>query len=395
MQKTRSVLLILVGLLIVFGLVMLYSTSYPTAGFGLLKMQAMWIILACGCGYAMRQLDYHGLCRHSLFILAFFVLALAYLALAHGVYRVAPAIGSAFPFTGGVKGAFRWFKLGPVRLQPSEFTKLGLILFLAHYYGKNSLHIREAWRGFFLPLGIAGFVTSLVLLGGSLSVTAITGATVGCMAFIAGVRLRYLALCLLAGILVGAAAIAVSPERFSRITSFTSAEELQQGEGYQLWHSLLALGSGGLTGLGFTESRMKKYYLPESHTDFIVAIVGEELGYLAVASLICLYLLLALTVLRIAGQAADREGSLICTGVAASLGFNAFVNIGVVSGLLPTTGVTAPFLSYGGSSILASGIGLGLVLSVSRHAEQAAALRQAQEAVQAVARPTPLRKLFA
>jgi cell division protein FtsW (lipid II flippase) len=140
---------------------------------------------------------------------------------------------------------------------------------------------------------------------------------------------------------------------------------------------------------------MKKYYLPESHTDFIVAIVGEELGYLAVASLICLYLLLALTVLRIAGQAADREGSLICTGVAASLGFNAFVNIGVVSGLLPTTGVTAPFLSYGGSSILASGIGLGLVLSVSRHAEQAAALRQAQEAVQAVARPTPLRKLFA
>jgi cell division protein FtsW len=243
---------------------------------------------------------------------------------------------------------------------------------------------------------VAGAVILLVLLGGSLSVTIITGGVVFILAFVAGVRLRYLVLVIATGLLLFGSVILISPTRMSRFTSFLNAEQVQAGDGYQLWHSLLALGSGGWRGLGFTQSRMKKFYLPEAHTDFIVSIVGEELGYLWVALLILTYVLLTFSVFWVSGQAMDREGSLICAGVGASLGLHAFVNLSVVSGMLPTTGVTAPFVSYGGSSILASGIGIGLVLSVSRLSEAFQNERDQQISSDVFhAPPPPPKKLFA
>jgi cell division protein FtsW len=150
-----------------------------------------------------------------------------------------------------------------------------------------------------------------------------------------------------------------------RFTVYRNPEQSQNAEGYQLWHSQLALGSGGLGGLGFTRSRMKQHYLPEAHTDFIVAIVGEELGFAAVAALILVYCLLVGAVLWAGALSGDRTGVLLCVGVALSIGFQAFVNISVVSGFCPTTGVTAPFLSYGGSSMLALMTSIGLVLNVT------------------------------
>ncbi len=394
-QRTpRTFLIVLVCTLVVFGLIMLYSTSYATAGDRNLRMQAMWIVSAFAAAGIMRQVDYHLLCRYSIFILFFFVLLLGYLAFAHLVHKVSPGLAAHLPFTGGVKGAFRWYKFGPIRLQPSEFTKLGIILFLADYYGKNNRFALETWRGFLLPVGIAGGATGLILLGGSLSVTVITGLMVLGIAFTAGIRLRYLMGLMFGGLMTVLGVICVSPERFSRLTSFMNPELVQQGDGYQLWHSILALGSGGWTGLGFTESRMKKFYLPEAHTDFILSIVGEELGFLAVLLVLITFLLLTFTLLHMAARAADREGSLICTGIALAIGLHVFVNLGVVSGFLPTTGVTAPFISYGGSSILAFGIGLGMVLSVSRHADRVLAEQLAQEHGNQVRPPAVPDKLF-
>ena len=162
----------------------------------------------------------------------------------------------------------------------------------------------------------AGVICGLILLGGNLSTTLVCGTVSGAMAFIGGVRLRYLLLILLVGVTMAGAAIHVSPERMRRITVYRNPEEQQRGEGYQLWISQLALGSGGWTGRGFTNSRMKRFYLPESHTDFIVAIVGEELGFLGILVLVGLYLALFTGTVWTAALCSDTEGALLCVGVA-------------------------------------------------------------------------------
>jgi cell division protein FtsW len=403
MQRTfRTMLLVVVAALIVFGMLMLYSTSYATFENDKILRQSVWIGLGLISAGVLRLLDYRLLCRYAPWILLINAAALAYLAGAHLLDRlpfIPDALVRALPFTGGIKGSYRWLILGPIRLQPSEFAKIGIVLFMAGYFGRNSRYLGEFRRGFLIPMVAVGVVTLLVLLGGSLSVTAITALIVFLLAFVAGVRLRYLvpiALCgalLVAGVVsfarrelerdnqdVRAALASGVParaegvrsgggERLRRIKAWLAPELYQETDGYQLWHSQLALGSGGWRGLGFTESRMKKKYLPEAHTDFIIAIVGEELGFVAVALVLGAYACLTLCLLGLAAGAPDREGALICTGMALAIGLHACVNLGVVSGLLPTTGVTAPFISYGGSSVLASGIGLGLALSVARVSE--------------------------
>ena len=163
------------------------------------------------------------------------------------------------------------------------------------------------------------------------------------------------------------------------MTTYRNPEPIQQGEGYQLWHSQLALGSGGWAGLGITQSRMKQYYLPEAHTDFIVAIVGEELGFRGVLGLMLLYCLLGGSIFAMAALAQTKGAILMCVGIGWTLAFQAFVNIGVVSGFGPTTGVTAPFLSYGGSSMLSCMAAVGLLLSVSRVCEKEAETLELQD----------------
>ncbi len=379
MQRTASTILtILIVLLLFFGIVMLYSTSYSAFGEDKLARQLTWIVVGGAGAMLLRSLDYRVLGRLSWVGLAAVSLVLAYLALAQFLYgygELRPIVDN-FPFVAGqIKGSFRWLRFGPFKLQPSEFAKPAIILFLADYYNRRTRHVHEFWRGFLRPMMMVGCCLGLILLGRDLSTTVITGAVIGILAFVAGVRLRYLlpvfAAVFLGGMWVLTAdpvhiAKVLSKERAARIVAYRDPEAEPLGDGYQLWSSQLALGSGGGRGLGFTNSRMKQRYLPEAHTDFIVAIVGEELGYIGVLALLLLYVAIMVVAFWLAGLVPDRTGMLICVGVGLFIGLQAFVNISVVSGFCPTTGVTAPFVSYGGSSMVASLLGFGLILSVVR-----------------------------
>ncbi|MFO7821843.1 MAG: FtsW/RodA/SpoVE family cell cycle protein [Lentisphaeria bacterium] len=380
----RTLLVVSVVLLLILGLSMLYSTTYTAWQETLLKKQLMWIVagglIAAACD---TFLDYRQLGRRAYWLLIIFAILLGYLAVANHLHRLSFIPENAaysMPFVAGLsKGSARWLSLGPASVQPSEFAKLAIIIFLGDYFMRHARHTHEFYRGFFKPMATVGVIGILILAGGDLSTTAITGGVVLCMAFIGGIRIRYLVLILVAGLAVAGAAIKTSPERISRLTSYQAPEKYQQDSGYQLWNSILALGSGGPLGLGFTDSRMKRHYLPESHTDFIVAIIGEELGYSGVLALVVLYLAATTAAIWIAALAPDRAGTLMASGVGISLALNAFINISVVSGFFPTTGVTAPFISYGGSSMVASLTGIGLLLSVCRVAEKQALEKMEEE----------------
>ena len=366
----RTILITSVIMLLLFGLTMLYSTSYAVYGEEKMLRQMIWIVVGTVGALLAGAMDYRRLVRYGWPLLGISAIALLYLAVANVLHHIggtARELAGAFPFVSGLHvGSARWLGLSFVRVQPSEFAKIAIILFIAHYFGRHARHLGTFYRGFFKPMAAVGVIGILILLGGDLSTTAITGGMVGALAFVGGVRLRYLVLIALAGLALGVTTIRISPERMARITSYQNPEAHQQDEGYQLWFSQLALGSGGWRGLGFTNSRMKHRYLPEAHTDFIVAIIGEELGFLGVVGAMVLYIFLTLATLWIGILAPDREGMLLCCGVALAFGLHAFVNIGVVSGFLPTTGVTAPLISYGGSSVVGALLEIGLVLSVSR-----------------------------
>lgn len=376
MYKTpRAVLIAAATILLAFGITMLYSTSYAQHGENLLRRQLIWI----GGGGAAAVLlawrfDYRTIGRYSWWMMGLCAVPLAYLALANVLHDKESILGefaAGMPLVAGLHvGSARWLRFGPFTVQPSEFAKLAIILFLANYFPRHARHTNAFRRGFLTPMSAVAVVTFLILGGGDLSTTAIAGCVAFGVLFIAGVRLRFLALACAAGLVVAATAVAIKPQRISRVTSYRNPEQVQTGSGYQLWHSQLALGSGSWRGRGFTNSRMKRHYLPEAHTDFIVAIIGEELGFVGIALLIVLYIALLAAGFWIACVAADYEGTLLACGITMALGLQTLINVSVVSGFSPTTGVTAPLLSYGGSSLVTTLVALGLLLNILRIAEQ-------------------------
>ncbi|MCK5801245.1 MAG: cell division protein FtsW [Lentisphaeria bacterium] len=372
-RTANIVALALLLLLVGYGLMMLYSISLATGSRGNLADQAKWVCVGITVALALRYLDYQLLGKWSWVALVGVALALAYLAMAFALYKCKGHLPSGFfeslPFVPDhpTKGSFRWLRLPFASAQPSELAKPILGLFLATYYGGLSKEETQTLKkGVLVPGACAAGTLFLVLCGKDLSTAAITGAVVFSLMFVAGVRLRYLSCIALIGVVLFAGLCKTNPERMRRFGTYQDPEACQDNEGYQLWHSQLALGSGGVTGLQFTNSRMKQMYLPEAHTDFIVAIIGEEFGYVGVLGVIVLYCLLCVAIFWTGLCAVDRKGFLICFSVALGLGLQALTNLSVVSGFCPTTGVTAPFLSYGGSSMLACFVGFGLVSSCAR-----------------------------
>ncbi len=373
----RFALITFVTTLLIFGLVMLYSTTSAVNGFKTVFNQTIYITIGIIVAATIRRFDYRRLGFYSFGFLIIIMLPLAYLAVAR--YLLDENIVASMPLTKMIKGACRWIKMPGFNIQPSEFAKITIILYLAHYYEKNQRRILSFWRSIFVPFFWTGIVTALIFMGKNLSVTVVCGSLIILMSYFAGVRLRWFILVIVAGLSISAfdyyglkseQRLIFKEYRMKRLSSFTDPEKVKEDEGYQLWRSQLALGSGGLLGQGFTNSILKNEYIPEAHTDFILSIVGEELGFVALVLLLALFLGLVTVGYMISANARDYMGAYLAAGIATSILLHTLVNYSVMCGAFPTTGLTLPFISYGGSSMLANLIGIGLLLSVERHSNE-------------------------
>ena len=265
-----------------------------------------------------------------------------------------------------VLGASRWIDLGILSFQPSEFIKITMVIALAKWLSDNKTKLCDVWRGFFPPVAFLGFVLLLIMCQPDLGTAITIGATVFVMLFVAGVQLwPLIGLGLLATI--GVVVISfVTPYRLRRLTSYLDPWNDPQGAGFQIIQSLLAVGSGGLMGLGLGASRQKYFYLPQQFTDFIFAIMCEELGFFGGLMVVTLFCYFAYTGFRIALSTNDNFRTLLATGLVIWLSLQALINIMVVVGLIPTTGIPLPFISYGGTSTFVNLLAVGLILNVGR-----------------------------
>jgi cell division protein FtsW len=266
-------------------------------------------------------------------------------------------------------GARRWIRAPGVSVQPAEFAKVAWVIFLSYSLAKKQEKVRSFSIGFLPHVGVAALLVSLCMLEPDFGSSVTLVFLMFVMLFAAGTRLSYLLGSVLAALPFAYGAIAGSRYRLDRILAYLDPWSHQRTTGYQLTESLMSIGSGGLTGLGLGDGRQKLFFLPEAHTDFIFAIVGEELGLLGAAAVIALYGIVLWRGLRASLRASEPFGTYVGLGLTGLIGFQAIVNMGVSMGLLPTKGLTLPFISYGGSSLIVLIGAAGLLLSVSGTAE--------------------------
>lgn len=341
-------------MIMMFGLTMLYSTSFATVGERFFHAQLKWAVISLFAMAGVIFVGYRRIGSWSLWLMGILAVLL---------------IWASF-FSPEIKGANRWIVIPGVsmRFQPSEMAKVVLSLFGAKVVS-DQLRSVSNWRQFknlLLPAGMIFFILILVICGKDLGTTLLLTVAMISLLFAAGLQKRFLLLIPMGIALLALYLIFCDPERLSRVASVLNPgdKELRAADGYQLWNSLLALGSGGWDGIGFMESRMKQSYLPEAHTDFILAIVGEELGYIGLICVIAGYIAFGYFGMKIALNSRSRFGMLLAQTITLIIVLQAAINIGVVSGGLPTKGISAPLISYGGSNLLMNMIMVGLLVSV-------------------------------
>ncbi len=343
--------------LVAFGVVMVFSASAVFADsrydnpFHFFVRQSVFALMGLAVCFTVARFDYHGYRRWT--YPALFVAVLLLLVVVLGLGRAAG-------------GAARWIAVGPINIQPAEMAKLSLILWLAYSLSKKAEQIRSFEIGFLPHALVAGFLMLLCLKQPDFGSAVMIGMLTFVLLFTAGARLGYLLGAVLLAAPVVYALIAFSPYRMKRIEAFLEPFEHRYGIGYQIAESLMSFGAGGATGVGIGDSRQKLFFLPEAHTDFISAIVGEELGFVGIALLLLAYVLLVVRGLRAAHHAADDYGAYLAIGITMFLGMQAFTNLAVAMGMLPTKGLVLPFISYGGSSLLVNCAAVGILLNVSR-----------------------------
>ena len=351
-------LLLTVVLLTTIGLTMLYSASYGTAGLKFFRNQLIWVFLGTCGGIAAFLAGYRRIASKAA---GWIILSTLLLIIAR----------FCFP---PINGAYRWIQIKipgfAFSIQPSEFAKIAVALFCAKYCSDNFRTFNEfKSKHGILPLAAwTGIAIGGILLGEDLGTTILVATMALGTLLAAGMKLRYLIPPGFCAVLIGLYVFFFNPTRLDRIRSFTQAELMRKEEGYQLWNSLMALGSGGWFGIGFMESRLKASYLPEAHTDFIISIIGEELGFIGVLTVIGAYVLWGYFAFRIALSARSRMGMLLGCALSVGVLFQAIINLGVVSGLFPTKGMPAPFISYGGSNMVCSLLAVGFLVSVAMDA---------------------------
>ncbi len=357
MKYATTILVFCVAALLSLGLVMLYSSSMSSTGASYPAGQLIWCGLGLIAAGAVACLDYRHLKKISI---PLFLFALVLLAAV-----LVPGIGLKRG------GARRWFEIAHQSFQPSELAKLALIILLAHYAERYQRSMPRLGRGLAVPGAFICLTLGLIFLEPDWGTTLLLAAVSGIMLLVAGVRWRYF----FPPLVLAASAFVIvlmnNPLRLKRILSWMNPEETKDGVGYQAWQAMLALGSGGWTGLGLGNGRQKFDYLPEIRTDFIFANIGEELGLVATLSVVGVFVLVLLCGLYIAWNARDPFGTLLATGITFLIGLQAFINIGVVTSALPNKGLPLPFISRGGSNLFLMLLCVGLLLSVACRAGDA------------------------
>lgn len=345
--------------LLAIGTVVVFSASASTAYHTLhnpyyyLERQLMWAVLGLIMLAVASRYDYW---RYQKWAFPVFGIAVVLL----GAVLI-PHIGIS------INGSRRWLGAGPLQLQPSELAKIGMIFLFARLFSLHQDQLSDFWHGIMPHLALAAVVFGLVLAEPDLGTTMAIAGTFFVMLFVAGARKRHMGYLLGSGLPVLGAAIALEPYRLQRIVAFTDPWKHPLGEGFHTIQALLALGSGGVLGLGLGYSRQALGFLPESFTDFIFAILGEELGLIGTLTVVILFMIVAWRGYRIAMRSPDLFSSLLATGFTTMIAIQAAINMGVVTATLPVTGITLPFISYGGSSLVLSLAGVGVLLNISRH----------------------------
>lgn len=359
MGQVDFILFATIMILVSIGIIMVYSASSYTAlhskAYGyddmfFLKKQGLWAIIGITFMIISEKIDYHIFKKYT------GILMIITIALLCAVF--------AFPDN---HGARRWIYLpGGASIQPSEIAKYMVVLYLAKSIEQKGEKIKTFKYGILPYLLVSGFFAGLVLLEKNLSIASVIMIVTVIVLFSAGCRKKDITLVLSLVFAAGVTFTVLESYRMRRFMSFLNPWEDPKGDGYQLIQSLLALGSGGMLGMGLGQSRQKCYYIPEPHNDFIFSIIGEELGLIGCIAVICLFLVFIWRGIKIAIRAKDIFGTLLAVGITGVIAIQAIINIAVVTGSMPVTGVPLPFISYGGSSLLFNLIAMGVLLNISR-----------------------------
>ncbi len=351
---SAGVLLLAVVYLTLVGLVILFSASQSIYNneFTILKKQLVWLGIALVAGVTMYMVKLERM-QQSVWIMSGLMIVGLILTLV-------PGIGIT------VNGAQRWIGFGGLRVQVSEFSKPVLVLALSTYLAHHQRVIGEFFKGFVYPLAVLGFVCGLILKQPDFGTAALCGMVGFTMVFLAGARMMYFIPSIFGALALFSLMVYHDPVRLVRVTSFLHIQENITTGAYQLWQGILAFGAGGITGVGLGNGRQQFSFLPEAHTDFIFAILGEELGLVATLSVVMVFIAIFLVAMLQLRRAPNLFQFLMGAGSLLFIVLQAVINIGVVTGSLPTKGMSLPFISYGGSNLVVVFIFTGLLLNLFR-----------------------------
>jgi cell division protein FtsW len=354
MKAATTILVLCVASLLGLGMVMLYSSSMADKSAHVLPMQMLWGSMGLALGLVAARLDYR-LWKQQIWVVLTVTGVLLLLVFV-------PHVGAR------INGARRWIRMGGtgIRFEPSEAAKIALILAVAWYGDRYQRHLGTFWRGLFFPGLLVAVILGLIFIEPDRGTTILLALVAGAMLFVAGAHWKFMVPLLLAGLLAGAFSLRHDTMRNGRIDAWLHPEAHRKDVGYQTYQGVLGLGSGGWTGVGLGNSRQKYDFLPEHTTDFILPIIGEELGAAATLSVVLAFVLVVVCGAYISSRANDTFGVVLGFGITFLIGLQAFINIAVVTDTLPNKGMPLPFISKGGSDLLIMLIGVGLLLGIAR-----------------------------